>query len=120
VGWEVVNQHAQAANSKGCLFIPVVLSYEAAENERRIRSQERLDLFKGSGKMLDTAILKDMRERGTLGRWECKELLKIDVTTLEPEEIAANHIAVVGREAEVAGEAELMMNRENTLDTTKS
>ena len=45
----------------------MVLSCETAENERRIHSQERLDLFKGgSRKMLDTSILKDMRERRTL------------------------------------------------------
>src|SRR5208282_864389 len=55
LGREVVGHYAQAARDRGCTFIPVVLTCDAAVNAQRMRSGERLKLVaEGKGMLLDT------------------------------------------------------------------
>ena len=101
IGRAVSEQHAQAAKDRGCLFIPVLLICDADVNGQRMRSQERLDaVAAGKGMLLDTKMLHEIRSRGEILRFECPELLELDVSGLEPEEAAVRiveHIAALGK-----------------------
>jgi len=58
-----------------------------------MRSEERLELFAGGKRMLlDIYLLHEIRSPGEILRFECPELLKLDVSDLAPEE-SANRIA---------------------------
>lgn len=89
LGRQVVEEYAQAARERGCAFIPVVLSCDAAVNATRMRSDERVELVAGGkGLLLDTDVLALMRELGEIARYESPELLELDVTDVQPEEAA--------------------------------
>lgn len=54
-----------------------------------MRSEERLGLVAGGkGMLTDVGVLKEMRERGEILRWGCEESLDLDVTHLEPGNVA--------------------------------
>jgi hypothetical protein len=85
----VAGYHAKAAKDRGCTFIPVLLICDADANAQRMRSQERLELVAGGkGMLLDTDLLYEIRSRGEILRFECPELLVLDVSGLAPEESA--------------------------------
>jgi hypothetical protein len=58
-----------------------------------MRSQERLELVAGGKSMpLDTYLVHEIRSPGEILRFECPDLLELDVSDLAPEE-SANRIA---------------------------
>lgn len=64
-------------------MIPVVLSCDAEVNAQCMRSEKRVGLIAGGkGMLLDTRFLVAMREEGEILKWECAELLELDVTEL--------------------------------------
>ncbi|KAG4429890.1 hypothetical protein IFR05_014634 [Cadophora sp. M221] len=90
LGHSVVHEYKAAAQSRGCDFIPIVLTCDAEVNAERIRSTERLDLVKsGKGMLVDASVLGGMRGEGEIFRAECEEMTELDVTDLSPEEAAA-------------------------------
>lgn len=53
---------------------------------------------KKKGKLIDSKILRDMRSRCDVFRFECAEQLEIDISDLQPEEAAqriAKHVEEV-------------------------
>lgn len=85
----MAREFAAAARLRGCAFIPVVMSCQAAENERRIRSPERISsVLAGKGMLIDTAVLLELRKSGDLFGFGVPEQLQIDVTALEACKVA--------------------------------
>jgi len=67
----------------------VLLTCNADVNAQRMRSQERLDAVAvGKGMLLDTEMLGEIRSRGEVMRFECPELLELDISGMRPEEAA--------------------------------
>jgi len=68
-----------------------------------MRCQERLELVAGGKSMpLDTYLLHEIRSPGEILRFECPELLELDVPDLAPGE-SANRIASMSSDAAVEG-----------------
>ena len=89
VGSSVAEEYADAAKRRGCIFVPIILSCDTAENEQRMRSTERLRLgADGKGMLLDTTLLMDIRGHEQIYRFKCAEELLLDVTSLKPKEAA--------------------------------
>ena len=89
VGSSVAAEYADAAKGRGCIFVPIILSCDTAENEQRMRSTERLRSgADGKGMLLDTKLLMDMRGHEQIYRFKCAEELLLDVTSLKPKEAA--------------------------------
>ncbi|OGM41690.1 hypothetical protein ABOM_009911 [Aspergillus bombycis] len=84
-GISVCMEYAQAARDRGCLFIPIVLVCDEAVNlERVIRSDREIH-----GKLMDVELLKSFRNGAPVYRFsDRKEFLEIDVTDLQPEDVA--------------------------------
>ena len=99
---EVVAEYAQAAKSRGCTFVPVLLSCEYKVNEERMISQERKDFIAGGkGMTLDTTVLQSIHTRMTIAKFRCSELLELDVTELGAKEAATRileHLRGIGIE----------------------
>ncbi|KAL9100104.1 MAG: hypothetical protein Q9163_004479 [Psora crenata] len=100
-GTSVAKEYQHGAERRGCTFVPVVLSCETSENERRMRSPDRVQLVtgvgggRGKGMLLDTEILKSYRKRGEIYRFEgsaAAAQLELDVTHLSPAQAAAKII----------------------------
>lgn len=94
LGASVAKEYQEAARMRGCDFLSVTLVCDLAENERRIQSEERVSLVKGgSHKLLDPEILKEMRCRGSLFRFDCSvQQIEIDVG-IRPAQDSAQIIA---------------------------
>ena len=91
-GTSVAKEYQSAAKWRGCAFVPVNLTCQVAENERRIRSAERLDLVaRGKGMLTDCEILRKYRATSEIYQFHCPEALSLDVTKLSPSQ-AANQI----------------------------
>ena len=89
VGSSVAEEYSDAAKRRGCIFVPIILSCDTAENEQRMRSAERLRLgADGQGMLLDTTLLMDMRGHEQIYRFKCAEELLLNVTSLKPKEAA--------------------------------
>ncbi|KAK4694239.1 hypothetical protein P7C71_g3310, partial [Lecanoromycetidae sp. Uapishka_2] len=103
-GTSTAREYATAARMRGCTFVPVILTCEMAENERRMRSKERVELVAGGkGMLLDVEMLRDVRRRRDVHEFGIKEELIMDVTELEPVEAAAEileHVRAVAWELE--------------------
>ncbi|KAJ6143332.1 hypothetical protein N7471_002785 [Penicillium samsonianum] len=85
LGVSVCAEYAQAAKDRGCLLIPIVLTCDEDENIRRMTQSGR----EKHGKLMDVEILKMFRKGFPIFEFsDRKEFLKIDVTHLEPEEVA--------------------------------
>lgn len=99
-GPEVVAEYIQAAKSRGCTFVPIVLTCEYKVNEERMTSQERKDLVAGGkGMTLDTTVLQRIHSHMTIYKPRCPELLELDVTDLRTKEAAARileHLRGIG------------------------
>ena len=51
----IASEYEAAAKKRGCALIPVILTCEVAENERKLRSRERLGVVEGdNGMLVDT------------------------------------------------------------------
>ncbi|KAF6236199.1 hypothetical protein HO173_005828 [Letharia columbiana] len=88
-GISVASEYEAAAKKRGCAFIPVILTCQVAENERRLRSLERLGAVEGgNGMLVDTDVLKLFRERGDVYRFQCSEQLVLNVTEITPVQAA--------------------------------
>ncbi|KAJ5494159.1 hypothetical protein N7463_010246 [Penicillium fimorum] len=83
-GASVCAEYAQAAKDRGCLLIPVVLTCNEDENIKRITQSDR----EKHAKLMDVELLKTFRKGSVFEFSDRKEFLKIDVTHLEPEEVA--------------------------------
>lgn len=94
LGASVAKEYQHAAKLRGCDFLSVTLVCDLEENERRIQSIGRRALvIGGSHKLLDQEILKEMRERGSLFRFDGSvKQIDIDVGT-RPAEDSAQVIA---------------------------
>ena len=107
-GPAVAAEYEKAAKRRGCLFIPIVLDCEHAENEKRMRSSERLELVAaGKGMLLDTAVLRGFRKKGQIFRFQDMQDLVLDVTNILPEEAAKKileHVEELSRVFEKAEE----------------
>ena len=69
------------------------MTCDADINAQRMTSQERLELVVGGKSMpLDTYLLHEIRSPGEVIRFECPELLELDVPDLAAEE-SDNRIA---------------------------
>ena len=89
VGSSVAEEYADAAKRRGCIFVPIILSCDTAENRQRMRSAERLRSgADGQGILLDTTILMDIRGHEHIYRFKRAEELLLDVTSLKPKEAA--------------------------------
>lgn len=79
--------------------MPVILTCRVDENERRIQSSERVEkVAAGKGMLLDTTLLRKMRDRGEIYEFQCPGQLKVDISDLRPEEVAekiARHVGAV-------------------------
>lgn len=95
----MAREYQEAARQRICAFIPINLTCREEENVQRMQSVERVEMVsKGKGKLTDPTILRDMRGRGEIFRFECAEQLELDVSDLQPEEAAkriAKHVEEV-------------------------
>ncbi|KAJ5382779.1 hypothetical protein N7517_000690 [Penicillium concentricum] len=83
-GVSVCAEYAQAAKDRGCLLIPIVLNCDEDENIKRMTQSER----EKHAKLMDVELLKTFRRGSVFEFSDRKEFLKINVTHLEPEEVA--------------------------------
>lgn len=75
-GASVCAEYAQAAKDRGCLLIPIVLTCDEDENIKRMT-------------LMDVELLRTFRKGAPIFEFsDRKEFLEIDVTRLEPEEVA--------------------------------
>ena len=89
VGSSVAEEYADAAKRRGCIFVPIILSCDTAENRQRMRSTERLRLgADGKGILLDTTVLLDIRGSEHIYSFKRAEELLLDVTSLKSKEAA--------------------------------
>jgi hypothetical protein len=89
LGQSVVQHQVEAAEARGCTFIPIVLICDEVTNAERMHSQERIELVKGGkGMLLDISVLHEMRGNGDVARVQCPEQLELDITELPPPEAA--------------------------------
>lgn len=89
VGSSVAEEYANAAKRRDCIFVPIILSCDTAENEKRMSSTERLRLAAdGKGILLDTTLLMDIRGCEHIYSFKCAEELLLDVTSLKSKEAA--------------------------------
>lgn len=96
-GASVATEYATAAKKRGCAFVPVVLTCAEAENERRMRWPERLELVEGGmGMLVDTDVLKGFRARGEIYRFQGPEQLVLDVSEISPAQAAERILQHVG------------------------
>jgi hypothetical protein len=85
LGTGVCAEYAQAAKDRGCLLIPIVLTCDEDENIKRITQSGR----EKHAKLMDVELLRIFREGAPIFKLsDRKEFLEIDVTCLEPEEVA--------------------------------
>ncbi|KAF8418618.1 hypothetical protein EV426DRAFT_618900 [Tirmania nivea] len=94
LGSSVASEYAEAARSRKCVFVPIILECNPEENARRIRGANRDS--EGHGKLTDTTILLEMKARSALYRFENDaNQLELDVSNLEPlqaAEVILRHI----------------------------
>ncbi|KAJ5215628.1 uncharacterized protein N7498_002035 [Penicillium cinerascens] len=84
-GASVCAEYAQAAKDRGCLLIPIVLTCDEDENIKRMMQSERGK----HAKLMDVELLRMFRKGAPVFEFsDRKEFLEIDVTRLEPEEVA--------------------------------
>ncbi|KAE8356984.1 hypothetical protein BDV28DRAFT_126014 [Aspergillus coremiiformis] len=99
-GTSVCLEYAQAAKDRGCVLIPIVLSCDEDANLKRIMHSDR----EMHAKLMDVELLRTFRKGAPVFRFsDRKEFLEIDVTCLEPEEVARmiwEHVLVVCPELE--------------------
>ncbi|MCJ1269785.1 hypothetical protein MMC22_009678, partial [Lobaria immixta] len=96
-GASVATEYATAAKKRGCAFVPVVLTCAEAENERRMRWPERLELVEGGmGMLVDTDVLKGFRARGEIYRFQGPGQLVLDVSEISPAQAAERILQHVG------------------------
>ena len=84
-GASVCAEYAQAAKDRGCLLIPIVLTCDEDENIKRMTQSER----EKHAKLTDVELLRMFRKGAPIFKFsDRKEFLEVDVTRLEPEEVA--------------------------------
>lgn len=78
-------EYAHAAKDRGCLLVPIVLTNDEDENIKRKTQSER----ERHAKLMDVELLRTFRKGAPIFEFsDRKEFLEIDVTYLEPEEVA--------------------------------
>ena len=89
----MAREYESAAELRGCAFIPINLTCQAAENERRLRTPERLDsVAGGKGMLTDCEILRNYRARSEIHQFQCSEALNLDITVISPSQAASQVI----------------------------
>ena len=83
-GNELWDDTLAIAVERGVPFLVVVVECEPDENDRRLRSPERM----GKRKPIDDTLLRVDRHERVLLRRDADGVLELDVTRLEPEEAA--------------------------------
>ncbi len=95
-GTSVAREYEEAAKNRNCPFISIILSCQPSENERRMRSPERLELVaKGKGMLLDTTVLDGFKKRGEIHRFGTQEELELDITDMLPAQAAGKVLEYV-------------------------
>ena len=106
-GPSVASEYEKAAKRRGCKFIPIILECQLAENEKRIRSPDRLALVAGGkGMLLDTAVLRGFRKKEHIFRFENSNELGLDVTELSPSQAAQEILEHVEKVIKISKAAE--------------
>ena len=89
-GREVATEYQDAARRAGRAFIPVYLTCDLRASLERVDNIDRVK--GGTGKLTDGEVLRDLRSRCELFRFESSELT-IDSTNASPSEIARETLA---------------------------
>jgi hypothetical protein len=100
LGKSAAKKYIEAAKQRGCPFIPIILTCREEQNVQRMMCSERVEMVKsGKGMLLDTEFLVAMRGRGEIYSFGVPEELRLDVSDLQPCEVAEkilNHLEVLG------------------------
>ena len=106
-GPAVAAEYEKAAKRRGCPFISIILECQLSENEKRMRSSERLELVAGGkGMLLDTAVLRGFRKKGQIFRFQDSSELEIDITKTSPAQAAQKILAHIEEIIKVSESAE--------------
>lgn len=83
-GASVCEEYVQAALERGCPLIPIVLTCDEDENIKRMTASER----EKHAKLMDVELLRRFRREAPIFKSNDRNFLELDVTRLEPEEVA--------------------------------
>ncbi|KAJ5986921.1 hypothetical protein N7451_011286 [Penicillium sp. IBT 35674x] len=83
-GTSVCLEYVRAALKRGCPLIPIVLTCDEDENIKRMTKSER----EKHAKLMDMELLRMFRRGAPIFKFADRKFLEIDVTHLEPEEVA--------------------------------
>jgi chloramphenicol 3-O-phosphotransferase len=95
MGSSAAKDYLQAAQSRGSRFISIILTCEAAENERRLRSADRGG--PNNTKLTDIGILREIRESEDLYHFGGQDELELDVSAMSASETAKAIFDFVGK-----------------------
>jgi len=105
LGSSSAREYQNAASVRGSLFISIILHCQLEENLKRATGEDR---GKGSNtKLTDLDILRSIREREDIFRFQDEYELELDVTQLTSSEAAAaihDHIGTALRPESAKGE----------------
>ncbi|KAL9078331.1 MAG: hypothetical protein Q9157_002762 [Trypethelium eluteriae] len=86
LGRGVAREYEAAAQRSGRPFLPIYLECEVDENVRRVASAQRTN--SGTTKLLDSEVLKGIRVRCHLYRFDEIKGISLDVSSIAPQEAA--------------------------------
>ncbi|KAF5019625.1 hypothetical protein F66182_8371 [Fusarium sp. NRRL 66182] len=93
LGRDVAKEYADAASTAGRPFLPIYLTCNLEANLERIASSDRIN--SGTTKLIDAEVLRDMRSRCQLFRFDGHPDLTVDSTVAPPLETAGKILDMI-------------------------